>query len=134
MYCILWNQSQVASWIEEMLDNDCYNETLVLETMQPVHNDKYVSKLGTEFCTQLTVQRNPVWIFGTAFYMKIYCHLCVRYMVTMLAFQILLFTMLFFNVPLHCSISSEILLTLRTFQLTALVYFLMILEEPKFIF
>ena len=54
MYCILWNQSQVASWIEEMLDNDYYNETLVLETMEPVDKDKDVSKLGTDFTTHST--------------------------------------------------------------------------------
>ena len=36
VYLILWNKSQVASWIDEMLTAPHYNETLVLETMQPV--------------------------------------------------------------------------------------------------
>ena len=36
VYLILWNQSQVVSWIDEMLTQPHYDETLVLETMQPV--------------------------------------------------------------------------------------------------
>ena len=38
----------MAGWIEEMLDQDYYNETLVLETMQPVDKDKDVSTLCTK--------------------------------------------------------------------------------------
>ena len=47
VYLILWNKSQVACWIDEMITELHYNETLVLETVQPVvdkDKEKYVSE------------------------------------------------------------------------------------------
>ena len=41
VYLIMWYKSQVVSWIDEMVTAPHNNETLVLETMQPVvHEDK----------------------------------------------------------------------------------------------
>ena len=42
LYLILWNHNQVSGWIDDILTHEDYDETLVLEIMQPVAEDKQV--------------------------------------------------------------------------------------------
>ena len=46
LYLILWNHSQVSGWINELVTHEDYHETLVLEIMEPVTEDKQVSDSG----------------------------------------------------------------------------------------
>ena len=39
LYLICWNQGQVSAWIDDLLTEPHYNETIVLEIMQPVDPD-----------------------------------------------------------------------------------------------
>ena len=39
LYLVCWNESQVAEWIDKLVIQDYYNDTLVLETLQTVNKD-----------------------------------------------------------------------------------------------
>ena len=72
LYLILWNQSQVSGWIDEIVTEAHYNETLVLEIMQPVNQDKNKQVSGPcipwPLGADLTVKWNVIWVVRMAFY------------------------------------------------------------------
>ena len=54
MYLICWNQSPVSDWIDKMVTQDYYNETLVLETLKLVNQD-VSTNCGISFCVPALV-------------------------------------------------------------------------------
>ena len=51
LYLICWNQSQVSDWIDKLVTEDYYNETLVLETLKPVNQDVSTKLLHFLLCS-----------------------------------------------------------------------------------
>ena len=128
LYLILWNQSQVSGWIDEIVTEAHYHETLVLEMMQPVNKDKDKQVSGPcipwPLGADLTVKWNVIWVVRTAFHMQVQSRGCMGYMATVWAFEILLFTMLVPHVPFLCMICCKCSFTFVTFEHCTLVHFL----------